>query len=766
MTKFPRVMKRIVAFTIFATLFASLVVFGFAVRAANIDIKGVDIIYSNPGEDCSTQITISWHAKSRYSTLIYTLKSDPTYAFATSMLVTGVYDETSFFHYDVAKFYKCSVPLKNLDPDTEYIYKIKCEDYTSEQYTFKTAGAAEFTFAYMSDIHAIPYDNLELGMTAVKKLQTVQTLIDKAEQVNNTKMSFVITTGDETWRGSQYSNWLEWSKTTLTSVRKDYLWVSCPGNHEYYTQTTNSVWNYYPDKYSSNPSAIYSDPEYFYNTYFNAVKSVPKNGPEGIPSSYYTLYNNILFICIDSMQVGDYGKLNETRDWFERVVQKNEGKYQYIIVYQHYPWYDFVTGEDKYAHRWNDLFDKYGVDLALSGHMHGYLRTKALYNGKATTESKKGTVYVVSPQIGDRPKEVSGYTNEALFAYRVSTKSWTDYSALSTISVTQEGLTYKLIDVNGKVKDTFTIEARRAPSISEDHKTSIINSLTFSGTPDSIVCDFKSAYSIFVKNIKVEAGGKSGEAHPAEQKTGFVAASGLANNTLYDAKVTITFIDDTTYTQNARVVTSGTFGLIDNVRATATDTKMSLNWEVSNSNLVDQYKIYVNDELHGTTQTNSYEIDKNTVEFSTKYSLEAYKDNKLLFRKDFYYGLYGDVNLDGAVNDIDVKKLVELILSGYTFNSGAIKLLDNNGDNKVDIGDAFKILAYKDNKVEHIVYSEYEVTFVGIDGAAIAKAKVLEGENATAPEAPVVSGYEFVGWSVSFTNVNSNLIVRAIYEAK
>ena len=766
MKKFPRVMKRIVAFSIFATLFASLVVFGFAVKAANIDIKGVDIIYSNPGEDCSTQITISWHAKSRFSTLIYTLKSDPNYAFATRVQATGVYDETSFFHYDVAKFYKCSVPLKNLDPDTEYIYKITCEDYTSEQYTFKTAGAAEYTFAYMSDIHAIPYDNLELGMTAVKKLQTVQTLIEKAEKVNNTKLSFVITTGDETWRGSQYSNWLEWSKTTLTSVRRDYLWVSCPGNHEYYTQTTNSVWNYYPDKYSSNPSAIYSDPEYFYNTYFNAVKSVPKNGPDGIPSSYYTLYNNILFICIDSMQVGDYGKLNETRDWFEKVVQRNEGKYQYIIVYQHYPWYDFVTGEDKYAYRWNDLFDKYGVDLALSGHMHGYLRTKALYNGKATSESNKGTVYVVSPQIGDRPKVVSGYTNEALFAYRESTKTWTDYSALSTITVTNEGLTYKLIDVDGKVRDTFTIEARRATSISDTHKASIINSLTFSGTPDSIVCDFKSAYSIFVKSIKVEAGGKSGEAHPAEQKTGFVAAKGLTNNTLYDAKVTVTFIDDTTYTQHASVVTSGTFGLIDNLRATATSTKMQLNWDVSNSSLVDQYKIYVNDELHGTSQTNSYEIDKNTVEFSTKYSLEAYKDNKLLFRKDFYYGLYGDVNLDGAVNDNDVKRLVELILSGYTFNSGAIKLLDNNGDNKVDIGDAFKILAYQDNKVDHVVYSEYEVTFVGIDGAAIAKARVLEGENATAPTAPTVAGYEFVGWSVSYTNVNSNLIVRAIYEAK
>ena len=68
--------------------------------------------------------------------------------------------------------------------------------------------------------------------------------------------------------------------------------------------------------------------------------------------------------------------------------------------------------------------------------------------------------------------------------------------------------------------------------------------------------------------------------------------------------------------------------------------------------------------------------------------------------------------------------------------------------------------------MEHIVYNEYEVVFVSIDGTILGKEKVLEGANATAPTAPTVSGYEFVGWSVSFTNVNSNLIVRAIYEAK
>ena len=766
MKRITKVMKRLFTLVLCLSLIASLCTIALTARAAVITTKGVDIVYTNPGEDCSTEMIISWHAKSVRSEIYYTLKTDINYTFATRISVAGVYDDTSFTNYDVAHFYKCSVKLTGLDPDTEYIYKIKCDDYVTTDFNFRTAGASEYTFGYMSDIHAIPYDNLELGMTAVKKLQTVQKLIQNAEQVNNTKLAFIMTTGDETWRGSQYTNWLEWSKTQYVTALHDYLWLSCPGNHEYYTQTNSSVWNYYPTKYENNTSAIYSDPEYYYNTYFNAAKSVPQNGPEGIPSSYYTLYNTILFICIDSMQVGDYGQLNKTRAWFEEVVQKNEGKYQYIIVFQHYPWYDFVTGEDKYAYRWNDLFDKYGVDLALSGHMHGYLRTKSLYNGKESTDEGKGTVYVVSPQIGDRPKVISDYKNERLIAYRESTKTWTDYSAMSTITVSDAGLTYKLIDVDGKVRDTFTVPARRALSINDTHKDAIIKSLTLAGTPESIVCDFKSAYSVYLDEVKLEVGGKSVTANPKDDRIGEVEATGLNNNTLYDAKVTLKFIDGSTYETTASVLTTSTFGLIDNLEAVSANGKMNVTWDVSNPSAVSEYKLYLNGSLETTASTNAIALDLSKVDFSTKYTLEAYKDSNLLFRKDFYYNIYGDVNLDGAVNSADVTKLVDMVLEGYEFNDGAIKLLDNNHDGIVDIGDAFKILAYEQNKVNYIVYNEYDVTFIDKSGKTLAKVKVSEGGNATAPDAPEVEGYTFVGWSISYSNVTSDLIVRAMYEAK
>ena len=764
---FKHVFMLLIVFSMVTLLFA----FTLNAKAGNITVKGVDLVYTNPGEDCSTQVTISWHASDKFSTLTYTTKNDASYEHATTIQVTGVYDDTSFVHYDVAKFYKCSVALTDLEPDTEYIYKVSCGATVSDQYTFKTAGAPEFTFGYMSDIHAVPYDYVgkdeKLGIgsdvTAVKKMQIVQTLIGEAERINNTKLAFLITSGDEVWRGSQYTNWTEWSKMNLTTARKDYLWVSCPGNHEYYTQTTSSVWNYFPMEWDSNRDKIYSSPEYFYNTYFNAVKSVPKNGPKDIPSCYYTLYNNILFICIDSMQSSEYKHIDEIKVWFENVVKANEGKYQYLIAYQHYPWYDFVTGEDKYAGKWREVFDRCGVDLALSGHMHGYLRTKTLYGGKESADGK-GTVYVVSPQVGDRPKVISGYQNENLFAYRESTIKWTDYSAMSTITVNNEGLTYKLIDVNGDIHDQFTITAKRALKVSEANKTAIINSLTLSANSSDIFCDFKNSLSIYVEEMKVSTGGKSVTVNPSVDRSGVASLSGLASNTLYDAKVELTFNDGSKYEGNYNVVTSNTYGLINNLKAVSSNGAMKVTWDADASK-VSEYKLYLDGQFISSSTTNQIEVSLDKVTFSTKYTLEAYKDNKLLFTKDFFYNVYGDVNLDGRIDEADVNKLIELIFAGYTFNSGAIKLLDNNGDGIVDIGDAFRILAYKNNKVEHIVYNEYEVVFVGMDNQAITKVKVSEGQDALAPTAPTVAGYTFVGWSISFTNVTSNLIVRAMYEA-
>ncbi|MBP5723755.1 MAG: InlB B-repeat-containing protein [Bacteroidales bacterium] len=57
----------------------------------------------------------------------------------------------------------------------------------------------------------------------------------------------------------------------------------------------------------------------------------------------------------------------------------------------------------------------------------------------------------------------------------------------------------------------------------------------------------------------------------------------------------------------------------------------------------------------------------------------------------------------------------------------------------------------------------YTVTFLGKDGQELKKETVKKGESAPAPEAPVVDGFTFSGWSGSFENVTADVTITAQY---
>ena len=133
------------------------------------------------------------------------------------------------------------------------------------------------------------------------------------------------------------------------------------GNHDYYdsktVRTNNFIFNHF-----------------FYN---------PQNGPENVKgSSYYFVYNQALFIMLDS---------EEKYNIPETV------KCSYIIVGCHRSAYaagPYVSLGKQFIAEWGPIFDECQVDLVLSGHDHVFTRTKKLVNGEVTTEKNKGTVYI------------------------------------------------------------------------------------------------------------------------------------------------------------------------------------------------------------------------------------------------------------------------------------------------------------------------------------------------------------------------------------
>lgn len=58
----------------------------------------------------------------------------------------------------------------------------------------------------------------------------------------------------------------------------------------------------------------------------------------------------------------------------------------------------------------------------------------------------------------------------------------------------------------------------------------------------------------------------------------------------------------------------------------------------------------------------------------------------------------------------------------------------------------------------------YKVTFLDKDGRVIKSQEVRKGSDAEAPAAPDVEGYTFKQWDKSFTNVQGDLTVQAVYE--
>ena len=329
--------------------------------------------------------------------------------------------------------YVCTLDIGNLLLNTTYYYRIVKDDTYSKTCSFRTAKTTKTTFGVLCDTQSSGSSFLQSD-ELVKKLVQI-----------NPDINFFMIAGDIVDRGGYEDQW-DYFDQNMPYFNSNYLQATVPGNHELYHSSL----------------ASYEDAS-IYNVYYNN----PKNGvAKRLNSSYYFIYNDILFIMLDTMNRsnGD-SQYEEQNAWFKQVVENN--KHSFLIVVTHPGCYSAgaYSGDAQImTGHWRSLFEEYGVDLAISGHEHIYLRTKKLYENKV--DNSKGVTYVIGGCAGT--KRYSGTNNPELFEVLLESDNPSGHFCGSIVEIEGDTLSFKYYDMYGNLRDSFSIETKNKISSSFD----------------------------------------------------------------------------------------------------------------------------------------------------------------------------------------------------------------------------------------------------------------------------------------------------------
>jgi hypothetical protein len=302
-----------------------------------------------------------------------------------------------------------TVKLKNLDPDTEYLYRVgkPAEDKWTKIHHFKTAPPKDkpFTFVYFGDTHRSPHWG-----------KLINTAFERHPQT-----AFYTIGGDIVSTGLDRNDWdqlFEYSKDVIS----ERALMPTLGNHD--SQDGLGVW-------------MYLD-----------LFDLPKDGPPEIEPerTYSFIYGNARFLMVDATVPNDIN----TR-WLERQLAEAEETWKFAIF--HFPPYVAIDDHDidykEIRENWGAIFDKYHVDMVLSGHVHHYMRTKPINNQEVVSSPDRGTIYIISIGIPNHKIELQkrefvarGYSGEGLY---------------QTFDINGNTLEYKTYNLEGNIIDELRI---------------------------------------------------------------------------------------------------------------------------------------------------------------------------------------------------------------------------------------------------------------------------------------------------------------------
>lgn len=507
-------------------------------------------------EDGNTGVNINYHTKNTKTSLEYTLQSDTNYESKTVVSPdTKAFESLVGMEKDFERRNVCRITLSDLNPGTKYKYRINQGDGTyTDDYLFTTGGSNSTSFLFMTDVHYYDgFDGAEISEVVVESALNIQPNI-----------KFALQTGDLVDTGGNSEDWDKFYSNAESLKKMPFFNV--PGNHEHYE--TGSMRN-----------------KIFAN-YFN----FPRNGIlDFIGASYYFIYNNVLFVMVDTDLPYNQG---QQLLWLDEVIANN--KQDFIVVGTHAPMN--VTTNTDYNRPFMEIMEKHAVDLVLAGHYHSD-DFRTLYLDKTPFNNQIGVTYLRG--FGGGIKSVG-------------TANPLDFAKGYIIDIEDSKITVRLINARGE-----TINVRTATNHKLNEKETATNqelydSITATPSLENETIKF-SWSSKFFKNVKEMT---LQEEYRTKSKMYYIFPTPGYNEHTFsnfsstmDNKYTfkITFLDGEVMYKEFEFDNKGGIGL---EVSEITSSSALVKYETPNTNdltIIKTYSIYLNDVL--VTTYNALDID-------------------------------------------------------------------------------------------------------------------------------------------------------------
>ena len=654
--------KKILLFAIF--MFLTVLLFGFTpnkvVKAYNLG--DVDLLIANPGEDASTQMNFSFHTTVSGVVVEIAKKSDGNFDKAIKVVptYTSFKDAYPFIGntqwgidygagYDKEKVSVCEAFANGLEPDTEYMYRVGATNFSETRY-FKTAGKdGVFAFAVMADPQVYGQGAADTSNATMNRAMA------KAKSLNM-NLELVLSAGDESNTGGIMN---EWRMLYDLDIYKQMPLASCIGNHDALDGAGG---------YLGAGSYV-----------FDNVNASPKNGPkENTEGVYYFVWNNVLFIILDS-EVGVDNYKTQIK-WFEKIVETVP--HQYITVMYHRACWGSSAEAAKY---WYPTFEKYNIDLSFSGDNHDYGRGSTKV-GAERGQKNFPNHYIVC----DDARNASNVDKVNLGGYLL-------------VQVTPQNLSYYAFDQNDIIIDQYVFAAKRPMTASTDfNKKSFMETVNIEVLEEDSTKAKLSWGGDFVGNvghIRVldNAENEVADAFANNISITSLVFGGLKANESYSYKVRVEFKDGTTETKDIAFATKINYGSYTNIekKELSAATRLLFNPSDIKSTLLEKVNVYIDGALKA-----EYEPGAKYVALEK----ELLTDAKIIELK-------GVVKSDKS----------EVLLGTYNLVKVDPVLTVDTKDFEIEEGEESKIKASVDQEVK-IIYSSSDNSILTVDENGVVKA--------------------------------------------